>query len=101
MTSRTSSELRRIVTHRAVHWHAGTVGTIVTASTIAFSRVEHLSVWEGCYFSIVTMATIGYGDITPQTTAGQALTIALVLAGIIIHLSAVRTAVLIHRDRPG
>ncbi len=37
---------------------------------------------EALYFTIVTLATVGYGDITPHTTAGRFLVIGLIVAGI-------------------
>jgi voltage-gated potassium channel len=33
------------------------------------------------YWSIVTMTTVGYGDITPQTVLGQILSSALMIIG--------------------
>ena len=33
-------------------------------------------------FTVVTLTTVGYGDIAPQSTAGKLLTIAYLLVGI-------------------
>lgn len=38
------------------------------------------------YFSIITMSTLGYGDITPLEPFGQILSIAQTLIGIIMAL---------------
>jgi voltage-gated potassium channel len=40
--------------------------------------------FEGIYFAVVTLTTVGFGDITPMTKAGKALTMVAVLAGITI-----------------
>ena len=38
---------------------------------------------ERFYFTIVTISTIGYGDITPKTVVARLLTIALILCMIV------------------
>lgn len=37
---------------------------------------------DAAYFAVVTMTTVGYGDITPTSQAGRGLTIAMILTGI-------------------
>lgn len=39
------------------------------------------SIPEGMYWAIVTMATVGFGDISPETTVGRFLTSILILIG--------------------
>ncbi|MGI8574012.1 MAG: ion channel [Egibacteraceae bacterium] len=39
------------------------------------------SMFRGVYLSIVTMSTVGFGDIAPQTALGQVLAAALMLMG--------------------
>lgn len=41
----------------------------------------YTSIPRGMYWAIVTMTTVGYGDITPQTTVGQALAAFVMLLG--------------------
>lgn len=39
------------------------------------------SFWDGAWFSLVTMAHVGYGDLVPHTAAGRAIASILILAG--------------------
>lgn len=40
------------------------------------------SLFDGVYWSIVTLATVGYGDISPQTTSGRLVAIVLIFSGL-------------------
>lgn len=39
---------------------------------------------DAVYFAVVTMTTVGFGDITPISEAGRGLTIAMILTGIVL-----------------
>ncbi len=39
---------------------------------------------EAVHYVVVTLATVGFGDIVPVTTAGRWVTVAAILAGIIV-----------------
>lgn len=38
--------------------------------------------WDGAWYSITTITTIGYGDIVPHTGAGRSISVVLILSGI-------------------
>ena len=40
------------------------------------------NLFDASYWAIVTVATVGYGDITPQTTGGRIVAMALILVGL-------------------
>jgi len=40
------------------------------------------NLFEGFYWAIVTVATVGYGDISPQTTGGRIIAMVLILVGL-------------------
>ena len=47
----------------------------------AISTSEFESIPDGIYWAIVTMTTVGYGDIVPTTTLGKILSAVLILIG--------------------
>ncbi|MGD0780603.1 MAG: potassium channel family protein [Dehalococcoidales bacterium] len=55
---------------------------VVIIGTIGMMAIEHLSFLDAFYFTIVTIATVGYGDITPATTGGKIFCIFLIIIGI-------------------
>jgi voltage-gated potassium channel len=55
---------------------------IMIVGTIGFKIVEGRSLVDSAYFVIVTMATVGYGDVHPVTTAGKAFTVILIVMGV-------------------
>lgn len=57
------------------------IATIGIGSTF-YHHVENLKWLDSVYFSVVTLTTIGYGDIVPKTDAGKIFTIFYVIVGI-------------------
>jgi voltage-gated potassium channel len=55
----------------------------------AFSAVERtdaaghtLTAWDGVWWAMTTVSTVGYGDYSPQTDGGRAIAVVVMLAGI-------------------
>ena len=42
------------------------------------------SLFDAVYWSIVTVSSVGYGDIAPQTTGGRLVAMALILTGLVV-----------------
>jgi voltage-gated potassium channel len=57
------------------------VMVVVIAATL-FSIAEGISFGTALYWSVVTAATVGYGDITPHTTAGHIIAVGVMLTTI-------------------
>ncbi len=59
-----------------------TIATSATAFYVVEAGYSVNSFWEALWFTIVTITTVGYGDITPQTSLGKAITALIMLVGI-------------------
>jgi len=64
------------------------VGGIALGAVLAGNVIYSLepdtfsSAFEGAWWGIVTMTTVGYGDVVPHTLAGRAVAVALMVVGI-------------------
>ncbi|MGI9642154.1 MAG: potassium channel family protein [Acidimicrobiia bacterium] len=55
---------------------------ILAAGTFFYRLVEDLGWVDAWYFAVVTLTTVGYGDISPETTAGKLFTSFYLLVGV-------------------
>ncbi len=55
---------------------------LLLVGSLGFMYVENLSLVDSIYFAIVTMATVGYGDIHPQSNVGKVLALILIFGGV-------------------
>jgi voltage-gated potassium channel len=61
---------------------AGLALLTAIAGGAGFAAEEGISLWNGIYWAITTMTTVGYGDITPKTTEGKTIAVIVMLVGI-------------------
>ena len=61
--------------------------------------IEGLSLTDALYFTVVTVATVGYGDIHPATLAGKILALVLIITGVGTFLGVVANATEIMLNR--
>jgi voltage-gated potassium channel len=75
---------------------------IVIVGAIGMMALEHLSFLDAIYFTIVTIGTVGYGDIHPVTTGGKILAVFLIVVGIgtfLTILTGIAQRLLYRRER--
>jgi voltage-gated potassium channel len=58
------------------------VGLVVIVGVVFYVNVEHWSFINAVYFCVVTLGTVGYGDITPTTDLGKLFTVAYIVVGL-------------------
>lgn len=73
-------------------------GYIIFGATF-YHAIEKLNWLDSFYFVVITLATIGYGDITPKTNDGKIFTIFFVIFGLAIFSTLITNIVSRARER--
>jgi len=55
---------------------------ILASGTIFYTTVEKFTVVDALYFSVATLATVGYGDLAPKSDIGKLFTVLFMFVGI-------------------
>ncbi|MEM8737728.1 MAG: ion transporter [Planctomycetota bacterium] len=77
----------------------GALMHLVEGPAAGFVDIPH-----GIYWAIVTMTTVGFGDITPQTGLGKMIASLMMIFGyslIIVPTGIISAEIAVHRTRPG
>jgi voltage-gated potassium channel len=77
----------------------GSVAVLLAVGTVVYSVLEGWTLLDSLYFSVVTLATVGYGDLSPTTDLAKLFTIGYILTGIGI-VAAFASEVAKHRLPP-
>lgn len=67
----------------------GMGAALILIGTILFQWLMDISWAEAFYFSVVTLSTVGYGDVTPETDFQRAVVALYVLIGVTIFVTAI------------
>jgi voltage-gated potassium channel len=60
----------------------GILVLILVAGTIGYRIIEGWTLIDSLYMTVITISTVGYGEIHPLSTAGRVFTIILILVGV-------------------
>ncbi len=55
---------------------------LLVSGTVFYATVERLTPLDALYLSVMTLTTIGYGDLHPVTNAGKVFTMIYVFVGV-------------------
>lgn len=77
-----ASGLRVAVADPSVKMLMGLVTALIVLATVFYRMVEQWAWIDALYFAVVTIATVGYGDLVPRTVLGKLFTIVYILTGI-------------------
>jgi voltage-gated potassium channel len=86
VTGRGLHALRLVLGRRGLLYVVAVSVFLVFAGGAFLSSVEPEQVeggfWSGVWWAVVTVTTVGYGDVYPKTGQGRAVAVALMLAGV-------------------
>ena len=57
-------------------------GLVLIVGVVFYVNVEHWSIINAIYFCVVTLGTVGYGDLTPTTDVGKLFTVLYIIVGL-------------------
>lgn len=58
------------------------VSVVIGGGAMFYRFVESWSWVDSVYFTVITLTTVGYGDLNPTTTASKLFTVVLILVGL-------------------
>jgi voltage-gated potassium channel len=81
--------LRRLLSLEGMKYAAAVaVGTVIVGGAV-FASVEEvtkqgeaITTWDGIWWAVTTVTTVGYGDVVPESTPGRIIAITIMLVGI-------------------
>ncbi|MCP4159031.1 MAG: two pore domain potassium channel family protein [Deltaproteobacteria bacterium] len=73
--------------------------SLLIGSTFFFSQAEGWSAIDSLYFSVMTMSTVGYGDLVPTTTHSKLFTIIFTFLSIGVFVSLITKIVAVTLDQ--
>ena len=73
----------------------------LAAGTLFYRQAEGWSLLDSLYFSVITLTTVGYGDLSPSTGASKVFTIFYIFTGIGIILGFVNVIAERSLQNPG
>ena len=77
---------------------AALAGGVLLTGTLAYRLLEDWGWIDSFYFSVITLTTVGYGDLSPSTPASKLFTVVYVISGISL-IGAYLNEVMKHRAR--
>lgn len=70
----------------------------LACGTVFYWQIEHWSLLDLLYFCVMTVSTVGYGDLAPTTPVSKVFTIGFTLLGIGLFASFVVKLVILRMD---
>ena len=62
------------------------LAALLVIGSLGYVLIEGWSFFDGLFMTITTLTTVGYGEVHPQSMAGRAYTMVLILAGVGVML---------------
>lgn len=69
------------------------LAVLIGLSTVAYIAIEGLTPVDALYMTIITIATVGYGEVRPLSDVGRIFTMVLIILGVAISTAAISNAI--------
>lgn len=76
------ADLQRAAQQYSTQILAGTIVVVLGVGTVVYRLLEGWSWVDSLYFSVVTLTTVGYGDLSPTTDASKLFTVVYIVMGV-------------------
>ncbi|NDJ62361.1 MAG: potassium channel protein [Chloroflexi bacterium] len=70
-----------------------TLAVLTASATLVYMIIEGMSATDALYMTIITITTVGFGEVTPLSPAGRVFTVILILLGVGTTTTAISTAI--------
>ncbi len=86
--------------HSRLYYSLAAIVVLTLIGTFGYHLIEGWSLFDGLYMTVITLATIGYGEVHPLSPAGRSFTLGLILIGVAVFgfLISVMTQTLIETE---
>jgi voltage-gated potassium channel len=71
-----------MVTLRKIFFLGAGLAVIISLGSLGYMWLEGWSLFDALYMTVVTLTTVGYGDLYPTNTASRVFTMGLILIGV-------------------
>lgn len=100
---KSSDELEKAKVLHQFRAAAGVSLAVLATGAIFYHYIEDMTWLNAFYFCVITLTTIGYGDIVPTTNPGKLFTIFYVIVGVgiiatFVNLT-VKRSIIVHRTK--
>ena len=70
-----------------------TLVVIIAAATIVYMLLERMSFTDALYMTLITISTVGFGEVQPLSPTGRAFTMLLILLGVGVVATTISNAI--------